>query len=85
MVIAKYVIIRFSIHGQVDIPSPQARCMHTTAAVSPRSGLTEVILFGGCPEWPRNYRSDSDFQLIDNTTVLQIGTSTFCLVWSNSD
>lgn len=35
--------------------------------------LTEVTIFGGCAEWPENYKSDADLPQIANTTVLQFG------------
>ena len=51
----------------------QARCYHSATAFTHSPGLTEVTLFGGCPEWPVNYSSDADVPQVANTTVLRFG------------
>ena len=64
---------------QVNVPSLQSRCYHSAAAFSLSPGLTEVTIFGGCPEWPSTYKSDADLQHMANTTVLRFGESTSCV------
>ena len=61
---------------QVNDTDLQSRCYHSAAAFSLSSGLTEVTIFGGCPEWPSNLKSYSDVPHMANTTVLRFGEST---------
>ena len=70
-------------HVQVEVSSGQARCKHSAAAFSFSPGLMEVTLFGGCPEWPSNFKGDADLPQIAKTTVLRFGesTSTVSMVW----
>ena len=65
---------------QVDVPSLQSRNLHSAAAFSLGPGLTEVTIFGGCPEFPSNRKSDADIPQMANTTVLRFGESTSCCV-----
>ena len=51
----------------------RARFYHSATAVSLCPGLTEVTLFGGCPEWPSNFKTDADFPRVANTAVLRFG------------
>ena len=67
------------VHVQVKEPRLQARCSHSASAFTLNPGLTEVILFGGYPEWPKNSKSYADFPQIANTTVLRFGESTSCV------
>ena len=67
------------VYLQVNVPSLQSRCYHSAAAFSPSAGLTEVTIFGGCPECPSNYKSAADLQQMANTTVLRFGESTSCV------
>ena len=64
---------------QVNVPSLQSRFDHSAAAFSLSPGLTEVTIFGGCPEWPSNSKSEADLPLMANTTVLRFGESTSCV------
>ena len=64
---------------QVNAPSLQSRCDHSAAAFSPSAGLTEVTIFGGCPVFPSNYKSQADLPQMANTTVLRFGESTSCV------
>ena len=61
------------LYVQVKVPSFQARFWHSAAAFSLSPGLTEVTLFGGCPEWPSNVKTDADVPQIAETTVLRFG------------
>ena len=63
------------LHVQVTVPSLQSRFHHSATAFSLSPGLTEVTIFGGCPNWPINYKSDVDLPQIANTTVLRFGES----------
>ena len=69
------MVIRVVLHVQVIGPSLQSRFCHSATAFSLSPGLTEVTIFGGCPNWPSNYKSDADFLQIANTTVLRFGES----------
>lgn len=57
---------------QVKEPRLQARCRHSATAFTRGPGIT-VLLFGGYPEWPNDFRSDADVPQIANTTMLQFG------------
>ena len=57
-------------HVQVTVPAFQGRCYHSSTAFNVSPGLTEVVLFGGCPQWPS---TDANFPKIANTTVLRFG------------
>ena len=58
---------------QVSLPNFQGRCLHSSDAFKLSPGLTEVIVFGGCPVWPINPTTDKDHPMIASTTVLQFG------------
>ena len=60
---------------QVNVPSLQSRFDHSAAAFSLSPGLTEVTIFGGCPEYPSNFKSYADLPQVANTTVLRFGES----------
>ena len=45
---------------QVGVPALQARCYHSATAFSLCPGWMEVTMFGGCPEWPSNAKTDAD-------------------------
>ena len=61
------------LHVQVTVPSLQSRFSHSASAFNLSPGLTEVTIFGGCPDKPRNYKSNADLSQIANTTVLRFG------------
>ena len=65
---------------QVKIPCLQSRFDHSAAAFSLSPRLTEVTIFGGCPEVPRNYRTPAGPPQIANTTVLRFGEYTCILL-----
>ena len=61
------------VHVQIKVPSLQSRFWHTADVFHFNARLAEVILFGGIPEVPKNYKSVTDFQMIAQTTVLRFG------------
>ena len=61
------------VNVQVKIPGLQSRFWHSAAAFHLSPGMTEVTIFGGCPEWPSNCKSDADLSQIADTTVLRFG------------
>jgi hypothetical protein len=61
------------VYVQVKAPSLQSRWRHSAVSFNIRPGLTEVTLFGGCPEVPSNYRTEADLPQIANTVVLRFG------------
>ena len=67
------------VNVQVKLPGLQARFDHSAAAFHLSPGMTEVTIFGGCPEWPSKYRRDADLSPIANTTVLRFGEYTSCV------
>ena len=67
------------VYLQVKVPSLHSRWYHSAAAFSLSPGLTEVTIFGGCPEYPSNYKSHADLPQMANTTVLRFGESTSCV------
>ena len=67
------------VNVQVKLPGLQARFFHSAAAFHLSPGITEVTIFGGCPEWPSNYKSPADLSQIANTTVLRFGEYTSCV------
>ena len=67
------------VNVQVKLPGLQSRFDHTAAAFILSPGVTEVTIFGGCPEWPNNYRSAADLSQIAITTVLRFGEYTSCV------
>ena len=69
------MVFRVVLHVQVTVPSLQSRFNHSATAFSLSPGLTEVTIFGGCPNVPSNIKSDADFSQIANTTVLRFGES----------
>ena len=58
---------------QISLPNFKGRCLHSSDAFELSPGLTEVIVFGGCPLWPINPTTDKDHPRIASTTVLQFG------------
>lgn len=56
------------LQGSIEVPSLQPRCHHSAAAFNTSQGVTEVVIFGGCPKCP----FDNE---IASTTVLQFGES----------
>ena len=60
---------------QVTVPSHPSRCNHSATAFSLSPGLTEVTIFGGCPNVPSNLKFRADLPQIANTTVLRFGES----------
>ena len=67
------------VNVQVQLPGLQSRSLHSAAAFRLSPGMTEVTIFGGCPEWPSNYRSFCDLSPVANTTVLRFGEYTSCV------
>ena len=67
------------VNVQVKLPGLQARFYHSAAAFRLSPGMTEVTIFGGCPEWQNYVRSDADFSPLANTTVLRFGEYTSCV------
>ena len=61
------------VNVQVKLPGLQSRFYHSAAAFRLSPGMTEVTIFGGCPEWSTKYKSDTDFSQIANTTMLRFG------------
>ena len=51
----------------------QPRFSHSAAAFITTPELTEVVVFGGCPEWPINYKSHDDLITLADTTILRLG------------
>ena len=64
---------------QINAPCLQPRADLSATAFSLNPELTEVILFGGCPEWPSEFKTLNDLPHVANTTVLRFGESTSCL------
>ena len=64
------------VNVQVKLPALQSRFCHSAAAFHLSPGMTEVTIFGGCPEWPKG---DADFSPTANTTVLRFGEYTSCV------
>ena len=67
-------------HVQVSVPAFQGRLYHSSTAFNVSPGLTEVVLFGGCPGVPSNVRTADDIPQIANTTVLRFGECTSCVL-----
>ena len=63
------------LHVQVKEPRLQARAEHSATAFTHTPALTEVVLFGGYPEWPEDVKVVADLPLIAKTTVLKFGES----------
>ena len=55
------------------MPGLQPRFDHCGAAFIISPELTEVVVFGGCPEWPSDYKYDSDLIPLADTTILRFG------------
>ena len=62
-----------NVHVQVNVASLQSRFDHSAAAFSLSPGLMEVTVFGGCPEYSSNYKTEADLSYTANTTVLRFG------------
>jgi hypothetical protein len=59
---------------QIQVSSLLSRFAHSSVAFGLSPELTDVTLFGGCPEWPSNYNNNvEDLTQIANTTVLRYG------------
>ena len=69
---------------QVQVPSLQSRFMHCAAASTISPGVTEVVMFGGCPEWSKNYKTDDDYKKLSMTTVLRFGEAPFIILLGQS-
>ena len=69
------MVIKVAVHVQVTVPSLLSRFHHSATAFSLSPGLTEVTIFGGCPNVPSNAESDADLPQIANTNVLRFGES----------
>ena len=67
------------VNVQVKLPGLQSRFYHSAAAFPLSPGMTEVTIFGGCPEVPSNLRSVADLSPLANTTVLRFGEYTSCV------
>ena len=67
------VLCMLCVYIQVPVSSLQARVWHCAAAFSLADELTEVTIFGGCPEVPSNFKTDADLRLLADTTVLVLG------------
>ena len=46
--------------------------------------MTEVVIFGGCPEWLENYKTYDDFKKLSMTTVLRFGEASFIILLGQS-
>ena len=46
---------------------------HCMEAIPICPGVTEVMLFGGCPQWPKNFRSYDDFPHMAETALARFG------------
>ena len=68
-----------SLAFQIKVPSLKARCYHSVTAIPHTPTLVEVVIFGGYPEWPKDYKTDADLPLIGDTVVLRFGESTSCV------
>ena len=64
---------------QIKVPSLKARFRHSATAISHTPTLVEVVLFGGIPEWSKDFKTAADYPQIDNTVVLRFGESTSCV------
>ena len=69
------MVIRVVLHVQFTVPSLQSRFYHSATAFSLSPGLTEVTIFGGCPNVSSNFKSKAYLPPIANTTVLRFGES----------
>ena len=69
---------------QVHVSRLQSRFWHCAAASTISSGVTEVVMFGGCPKWPKNYKTDNDFKKLSMTTVLRFGEAPFIILLGQS-
>ena len=78
-VIISLRVILSSLAFQIKVPSLKARCYHSATAIPHTPTLVEVVLFGGMPEWPKDYKTADDFPQIGNTVVLRFGESTSCV------
>lgn len=58
-------------HVQVKVPNLQPRYYHGAAAFNIAPGLTEIVVFGGCPV-------NNDAEVIAKTTVLRFGECVDC-------
>ena len=68
---------------QVQDPSLQSRFGHCAAAITISPGVTEVVMFGGSPEWPKN-KTDNDLKKLSMTTVLRFGEAPFIILLGQS-
>ena len=64
----------FGANPQVKPPeSVKPRYWHSVTATWLGPGLTEVLMFGGCQEWPDNWENEEEFTPIADTTILRFG------------
>ena len=69
---------------QVQVPSLQSRFRHCAAASTINPGVTEVVMFGGSPEWPMNFKTVDNFQKLSMTAVLRFGEVPFIILLGQS-
>ena len=69
---------------QIQVSSLQSRFWHCAAASTISPGMTEVVMFGGCLEWPKNPKTDDDFKKLSMTTVLRFGEAPFIILLGQS-
>ena len=55
------------------MPGLQPRGYHSAAVFVISPELTEVVVFGGIPEWPSNAKSDDDLKQLAGTTIMRFG------------
>lgn len=67
---------------QVVVPVLQPRFCHCAAAFSISPELAEVVIFGGCSEWPR--KSTKPLLPIADIILLKFGKSVFFFINSIS-
>ena len=77
-------IFKYMHDVQVQVPSLQSRFGHCAAASTISPGMTEVVMFGGSPEWPESYKTYDDFKKLSMTTVLRFGEAPFIILLGQS-
>ena len=60
------LILQLTLHE-----AAQTRLRHTTTALSLEPGRTQVIMFGGCPNW--QWGTPEHQQKLAKTTILEFG------------
>jgi len=56
-----------------SVAGNKPRFDHCMEAIPICPGVTEVMLFGGCPQWPKNFRSYDDFPHMAQTALARFG------------